>query len=632
MISSSTNRRRIWLTAGVLFWLAVALSVPLIIDFSSDDIQMDSGVVAAPRNSYKVLGSLLLDGPSGAVLSGGTLALAMPKNKRITAEVAAQQLDRGEAILLLSKGELVLGVHELPAEPSTAQIAAPLVKALTAGDFKALVVRDSTVVVALPGEHRERLSRVNMRLVSADKGQVEAHGTGFWRGQRTKFSLESRPTKAAGVLAVNLKFEATLIDISYDGAYTLNGDRDLQGQAQLHLKNTDKLAQAMGTNWPISAKIGQLHVAGPLRWEATLLAFDDAQVRVDGNEARGTISLDTAGPTLISSTLAFKTLDIAAYGPIVDAKSNDPSPSIFQHWWHKFSNRLSRQSNKHINADIRLSAKTLSAGGYTFGPAAATISMKDGALSADIAEIALDVGRAAGQISIDFNRYIPKLTVRGQFEDVAVGRWTELLAGKRYLEGKGRLFAELTSQGTRLPQILGELSGRIEMAIPETGTIALSAAELDAAGTKNKEASAPDLLMKAMKGSTQVTDFSAIWHFKDGNGRLVDATAKHSSGLLRARGTYDLNRSAYDFRLLSIAGAMEAESSTAPGVTPQKTLSQIEPAPKVGTLLRISTSGKAVLPRASARPQIMLHTSKGSVADLEYLLGPFASEKPRRGF
>ncbi|MBU2533201.1 MAG: hypothetical protein KKB37_10705, partial [Alphaproteobacteria bacterium] len=242
MKSSKARRRKLWVGTAVLFWVAVGVSVPLIFDFESEEFQFDSaGVVAAPRDSFQITSPLIFDRTSRAVLSGGTLAIAASKENNATAESTAKLLQNGEAVLLLQNGELTIG---LPVEAGVAATAnrpaAPLVEAVQSGRFKAFGLRQSTIIIALPNGHRERLTRANVQMVQSGGGSIDARGEGFWRGQRSKFALTSAPPDKGGNVPVTFKFHAALIDLEYDGVFQLGGAHSAQGAARVRIKNTER--------------------------------------------------------------------------------------------------------------------------------------------------------------------------------------------------------------------------------------------------------------------------------------------------------------------------------------------------------------------------------------------------------
>lgn len=548
---AALSKRKVWIGAIVLFWLVAGAAAPLILVLDGDEFRFDNGaVVAAPRDSFQLTETLLLDPGTGTLLSGGRLALAAPKDQNLTAEQAAEQLKRGDGVLLLENTEVLIG--DVDRKPAETDVPAPLVQAMQSGKFKALTFRQSAVIVVLPGGYRERLTQADMQLVANGPGRVEVKGTGFWRGQRSKFSLSTAAPLADGTVAVKLRFEATLLDFTYDGTFDVSGRTAAHGSLTLQLKDTERLASALGTSWPIGTSLQSVLISGPLRWEAGTIAFDAAKVSIGGNQGRGTVSLNmVAGQAMISSTLAFDRLDVAPYLPSAVADYRTAAWA----WWSKVVGTFSQPNTAHVSADIRLSTAKLLANNIELGPAAATISLKNGKFSADIAEMTLGAGRATGQIAVDFNRYLPKLAVRGRIDDIALEKWSGSLFGQRYVTGKGRLVADLSSQGADLPQILSDLAGRVDFDLPEGGGIRFAVSELNAARDKLVMTDAAKLMQQAATASTAVTNLKTSWVIKEGVANVVAAHADHADGQVKMGGWYDLTRRSYELKILSLQAA-----------------------------------------------------------------------------
>lgn len=560
MKPATSKRHKIWIGTIVLFWLAAGIAVPLFFDFSGDELQFEnSGVVAAPRDSFQITDTLGLDAARNVRISGGRLGLAASTDAPLTAEQTALLVKQGQAVLLLDNSELTIGVPNL--QSATAGPSAPLVQALQAGDFKALKLRQSIIIVALPNGHRERLTKADLHIVPSSRGVVEVKGQGFWRGQRSQFSMSAGAVTNDGLVPVKIKFKATLLDFAYEGQFDMNSAQAVRGPLKVHVKDTERLANALGTSWPIGTSVQDVRIDGPVRWEGTTLAFDAAKVSVGENTGQGTVSLETAhDQALISSTLAFDRLDVAPYLP---ASVTDHRVLAWQ-WWSKIVSTLSQPAAPHINADIRLSTKALRAGDKSFGPAAATISLKNGKLAADVAEITLGAGTATGQISIDFNRYLPKLALRGRIDGVESSYFTTFVADTPTLKGRGRLIADLTSQGAGIQEIVAELKGRIEFAMVDGGSVGISVAQIMAQKVGETSASAGQIVDNALLSRTPVTQLEAVLKIHDGIAELVSASAEHSEGSIKFGGSFDLAKRIYDLRLLCLdKGAMPSRAGGA---------------------------------------------------------------------
>ncbi len=626
MKSSRLKRRRFATGLFIVFGLAAfGVSAPILFNFFGEEIQLDDmGVVAAPRDQFLITHPIHLDRQTGSFISGGRLALAVAKGQDTTAEKSAKLIQSGNATLLLSHSELSLGATEAAPTIEGPEPRAPLVHALQEGLFKALGIRQSTILLPLPDGRTERLVGVDGKLVSASNGSIDAKGEGLWRGQRAKFELTAAPVDKSGHLPFKLKFDATLLHFVFEGTIDMANGRTAAGPASVHIKDTKRLARSLGTSWPIGTSLQDVKIAGPLRWQGSTLVFDKARVTVGDNKAQGTVSVETVKErAMISSTLAFEKLDIAAYLPIGD----DNRPKTAWHWWSNVVATLAQPAAPHIDADIRLSTKTLMSGSHKLGPAAAAISLSDGVLSADIAEITLDSGRATGQISVDFNRYIPKLALRGRLEDIEMDKWLDTLIGHPTVSGKGRIVVDLSSQGTSMLEIASDLRGEIGADLAAGGAVALSVADLDATNPKNRARAPSEIVALSSKGSTVVKELNLSCDVRDGVMQIRKGNAKHAAGSLQMAGQYDLVRRDVDVRLLSLLNAPSFKAAGAESVASAGSSSALADTPTPNATLVVAKTD-----RHTGQLDVELHPVAGGLHELQRRLGTAHLDRPRRGF
>ena len=556
-MKANVRRKRLSVAALVAFWLVVGLAVPFLVSFQGEEIRLDDiAVVAAPRDTYDVVAPIAIDPMARTSVTAGRLALGSPKGQALTAKASADLIESGGAMLVLDRGEVVLD-H---ANTSVAPIAfagggdgdAPLVAALKSGSFKALAIRDGTIVVSLPGGHLERFKQARVQLSPDGSGGVSVKGEGFWRGQRSKFALRSERPDAKGRLPLTFKLQASLIDVNFDGLLNQGETLSLAGAANLAIKNVERLVNALGQSWPIGRLVQALSIKGPVRWQSETLTFDKAAVTIDGNEARGTVGLKAAadGQSVLTGTLAFDTLDVATYLPRGPVMRNTRALQ----WWRQLADSLSGQLTPPVDADIRISADKVVSGSQELGAAAATIAMKDGRLAADVAEINLFEGRATGQVSVNFNRFIPAIRVRGRLDGIRAGKWLQSVTGVPVVDGVARVKADLVSHGIDPMRIAAELRGRFEFEMDKGATIALALDEIRAGVTSDEPQPVADILDRARAGTTRVQSFDGVAVVSDGVAHLRTSLANHPKGKVQLAGRIDLIGKAYDLRLLTTDG------------------------------------------------------------------------------
>jgi len=554
-MTSKVGRKWFWVAGIAIFWLCIGLAVPLLISFRGEDIRFDNiGVVAAPRDTFHVAAPISIDPVSRAYVTAGRLALGSPQGQPVTAKASADLIASGRAMLVLDRGELVLGqaapkaLRDVPGGDD----AAPLVTALKSGSFKALGVRDGKLILHLPGGQVERLSRANVQLVPDGDGAVTVKGEGFWRGQRSKFTLRSEVPGADKKVPIAFTLKASLLEASFEGHLESGDAPALMGKASLEIKGVERFVNALGRSWAIGPAVRELSIEGPFRWQAGMLAFDKAVVGIDGNAAQGTLGLKTTGEGqgVVTGTLAFDELDVASYLP------QRPVSRDFGawQWWRKLAASLSGESTPPVDADIRLSAAKLVSGDHVFGAAAATIAMKGGRLAADVAEINLLDGRATGQVSVDFNRFIPVMRLRGQLDGIRSGKWFKALTGVAMVDGVARIRADIVANGTDPTRIASDMRGRFDIDMAKGATIGVAVDELRTRVTSDEPEPMTRILERARAGTTQIEPFTAVAVISDGAAHFRSTIADYSKGKVQFAGRFDLVGREYDLRLLTTDG------------------------------------------------------------------------------
>lgn len=624
-MKANVRRRRLWATLLVVFWLGVGLAVPFLVSFQGEEIRFDDiTVLAAPRDTFDVSAPIALDHLLHTHVTAGRLALGSSKGQTSSARASAKLIESGDAMLILDRGEIVLGETMTSMAPVARSggrdVDAPIVTALKTGSFKFLAIRNGTIIVRLPGGHVERLTQAQVQLVPESSDAVNVKGEGFWRGQRSKFTLRSESADGEGRLPLEFSLQASLLNMSFDGRLNLGETTSLVGAATLAVTDVERLTNALRRSWPIGPVVQEVHVKGPVRWQSDMLAFDKAIVSINGNDARGTLGLKTtaSGRGVLTGTLAFDTFDIAASVP---REATIRGSQAWQ-WWRKLAASLSGKSMPPVDADIRFSAAKVVSGEQEFGAAAATIAVKDGRLAADVAEVNLLEGRATGQLSVDFNRFIPAIRLRGQLDGIPSGKWFEAFWGAPVIDGQARVEADLTSYGLDPARIAAQLSGRCELIMDKGARIALALDALRTGVTSDEPQPVADIMMRAKSGMTRVEPFRAIAVFADGVAQLRSSLAYHPKGMIQIAGRFDLLDKAYDLRLLTTDGGRSPIEAVPAAAGAKATAKPMEAALQTNAELRSTAilRGRLLTVRRetfASSTQVSLHPIAGMIDGLQ---------------
>ena len=137
-----------------------------------------------------------------------------------------------------------------------------------------------------------------------------------------------------------------------------------------------------------------------------------------------------------------------------------------------------------IDADVRLSAETMGFGTWRTGRSATSISLHDGQLLVNLAEMVLPGGGAAeGEIAIEGSPTTPNYTAHWHIDDVEIKDLTTGLVGTPLVRGKGSVTLDLKSSGSSGMDLLSRLDGRIDIAMPKGGMATCTIRELAAFAT-----------------------------------------------------------------------------------------------------------------------------------------------------
>jgi AsmA protein len=342
---------------------------------------------------------------------------------------------------------------------------------------------------------------------------------------------------------MKLRVKSPHLEVSYDGRVGASDVLQLQGRMDLAMSDVRQTARWLGAPWPSGPGLQNASIKGDFDWQGQALSFDKATFRMDGNEATGTLALSFSGQVpAVTGTLALQTLDLSPYV----SKGSDGLIAALFTWVRSDDDHLAAPIGRHLDADIRASAARVLAGGMEFGRFAASLSLKQGRLLADVAEVGVDGGRASGQLTADFGDGQPQLAVRGRLEDIDASRATTALLGHSAVQGLSTITADVSAAGSSAPDLLSALRGKVTLSLNEGGKLGIDVKSLLDAAHKG----GVDGWQKATRGQTSVDGLEAKLRLDKGivASELVEATVGDS--LLRAIGTVSLKSRQMDLRVL----------------------------------------------------------------------------------
>ena len=405
--------------------------------------------------------------------------------------------------------------------------------------------------------------------VDLDAGTFEGKGTLLTAGLSTEFSLSvaiprpERRTRQKGdktnspalpkPLSLTLLVKNDVFTGRYSGNLAASKKLQLEGKTVLKVQDLRAFSGLLPLLLPgtsedtlkqmVQKVEGEKNMAlageGAVSWSGLSGSVKDAKFVFGAHKATGTLRLQLGeeNPDL-SGTLAYQDLDL---GPLLFdvspplAEEGAPSPPL--PFGFTELSQLLYGFIRHIDADLRVSAKRVLLGSVALEDAGFSLYQKKGALIVDLADAALFDGQANGHLKI--NTTTPKMRwhLNARLHQMNLAKLSGVLGAEHFLEGKGNIKLQLTSFGDKLTEFSQNLHGPVLFNVDEGGSIGLSMHLLHEAQT----GSLKDSFTALFSGRTKFSHLTAASRFL--KGKLVTdfarlATPSHE---YTARGRLDLS-------------------------------------------------------------------------------------------
>jgi AsmA protein len=434
-----------------------------------------------------------------------------------------------------------------------------LIRALLGVPFTQLEVERGLLVIG-GAVSAESISEISANLSISQTGAVSTQGVLTWREQPVNFSLQtgSPNLEAKDPSApIQITLDGKLITANVDGLATLKDGIRLSGALNLELADTRRFSKWTGVNLPAGTGFGALVVSGDFNWIGMNIAFDNGTFTLDGNRAIGALAIryDRARPQ-IEGTLALQSLSLTQYlsaeaAPVEKAEGagapsdapSDPSstPSAPP---TATSLDLSFPLLQQFDLDLRVSATQFEANSIAAGQTALTLTLESGKLAAAYSILDLFDGRSSGQLQIDTKQSDPHLHLTGTMTEIAVQPFIEAFKLESPLQGGMNVEVDVSGNGRNFKQLLQDLSGTIEIAMP-AGEVNIDLAKVVAGAAKG------DLRgWQAARGQTTgFSDFSANFELERGIARSNDFKMQTGPLAITGEGSIDIAARNLNWRL-----------------------------------------------------------------------------------
>jgi len=533
MLGGFTARR--FRTASVALLMAVLMvGLPVVVNVWFVPGRAGSRGPAVPHDAYVVTSPVRIANAPEVVLKGGWLydsdGISYDTSTKLVFDAAS------------------ISVSASPGAPSTSvaeEVFPILLSQLSSMTFDTLQIRRGQIDVTSDGMERETLKDVDVLITCNRKGGYTAKGTVTYRGNSVAFDAQwAIPADRKASLRIPLKIDlkSEILQASIDGRLATAEGLRLQGNADVLVRKLRGLARTFGIALPSSNEFKDTRLKGTLDWAAGTLTFSRAAINLDGNEGSGALAISTAKPVpSIDGTLAFDTLDLTRYAGLV--------PSIAALWWpvgFGFDDAdVAPSFVGRLDADLRMSASKIVVPYVQSGRGAVTVTLKDGKLLADVAELELESGTFGGQVTADMTGEIPRYELRGKLENIDAGRGLSGVMHRNPLQGRANIVLELQGRGFDAKDLLETVSGKADFALSDAGRLGLDLRALLYAAQRSEIKG----WTAAGKGQTALEQLEAQLNIHNGVINTDALNAKSGGLTITGSGSVNVARQLLDMKL-----------------------------------------------------------------------------------
>ena len=248
----------------------------------------------------------------------------------------------------------------------------------------------------------------------------------------------------------------------------------------------------------------------------------------------------TAKRTAVEGTLAFKRLNLTPYIVTTVVERTLLAPIFAATKPPAISSLLD-----NLDADLRISGDALIIPGIETGQGAVAITLKNGKLLAEIAELAIEDGVFKGQVAVERGGIGPRYALNGKLDGVEAGRLLQRSLGRSPLQGRADATMSLVTMGDTVDELLMGLGGKAKIVMRDGSRLGM---DLRTAiqSAKRAELHGWQAVGTAVTG---LDTFSIAIDVQHGVVHATIADAKSGSSTLFGSGYVDLHGQALEFSL-----------------------------------------------------------------------------------
>jgi AsmA protein len=292
---------------------------------------------------------------------------------------------------------------------------------------------------------------------------VTAKGGLGWQGERFDMSArgEPRTLAAGGTSPIAIQASSERVKVGFNGEASLSGVGS--GSISLSTSSLRNLLAWIGRPIAPGGGLGAFSIEGAIKLAEDSFSFEETSFTLDGSRGAGNGTVTFGETPNVTAGLAMTTLDVTPYlvasgaakggGGAGAGSAKAPSSA----GWSK--DPIAFGGLKAINASLNFKAEEILADKIRTGPASLIVTLADGKLSAELAEMALYSGTGAGTLSIDGAAATPSISASFRLLELQALPFLTDALGFTRVEGRGSFAFDLRTSGGNEAALVAALDG-----------------------------------------------------------------------------------------------------------------------------------------------------------------------------
>ena len=552
--------------------LAATLIAPVVLDQATVRAETTSRLSALSGGKVELSGPIRISYFPDVTFEAGKVSIQGLKRQDGVSGVTADKLSARLSWWQLLQGKFE--IDELTLEGARLTVRSPSAKSashepsasnktewldiLKRAPVARLIVERGTIIFAReanePEPANDAITDINASFsVKRGEGTVSGRGSFLWRQKKLAFDVATgKPLRVATTakLPIELKLVGGLIKASLNGDLTIADGLQVSGQQDVRISDLRRFSAWLGYPIPPGRGLGTFTVAGAFSWKGLVLAYNNAAVTLDGNEAVGSLSLNLANSRpIIEGTLDLEELSLSSYF------SNAPRPAKDDHTFRKFFDLTLLQ---YFDADLRLSSGKIWLGKPIAGRTAITLSVSSRQLVAEIAELEIFGGTATGHLEIDATTSFPRLVLKGNLAKISATDLISSFSAVELLKANADISFDISAQGRSLDHIVRSITGKASLKVNGDGIAMVNLKRVFSAAKS-------EILIgwnKEMLGETGFDSLEVSFAAKNGTIQSEDFIMKTGSQTYWGGGDIVLPTNTIDWRLCVNAASNSDKKSS----------------------------------------------------------------------